>query len=254
MKRFTETTKWDDPWFRKLPPEAKLFWDWICCKCDQAGVIEPDFDLAAFQTGSPITSSILGYFAGRIDKLPSGKLHIIKFVHFQYGQLSRSCKPHMPVFAALQRHGLAPNGESLSKGIDRVTESLSKATGKPIEGYLGSLEEEEEEKETVKETVKEQDQEKDRRDPCTEEEAWSYAKNLAVSPPWTQQAVAKWMATRQRDGWQTGGMHPKPITPTTWRHDLRASHTWATTEPRNGRRGKELPESETHYPSQPLPF
>jgi len=110
MKRFTETQKWDDKWFRKLPPNAKLFWDWACAKCDQAGVIDPDFDLAAFQIGMEIDDSILDYFEGRIEILPSGKLHIVKFIQFQYGKLSRTCKPHMPVFVALERHGLTPDG------------------------------------------------------------------------------------------------------------------------------------------------
>lgn len=54
MKRFTETTKWDDPWFRKLTPAAKLLWQWMLDHCDGAGVIDPDLELASFQTGCSI--------------------------------------------------------------------------------------------------------------------------------------------------------------------------------------------------------
>ena len=110
MKRFTETTKWDDPWFRNLPPEAKLFWDWICSKCDHAGVIEPDYDLAGFQIGIKIGPEIIQHFEGRIEMIDSGKLFVSKFIQFQYGKLSRSCKPHAPVFAALEKHGISSNG------------------------------------------------------------------------------------------------------------------------------------------------
>jgi hypothetical protein len=122
MKRFTETSKWEDQWFRKLPPNAKLFWDWICSKCDHAGVIEPDYDLAGFQIGCDITPQILEHFEGRIEKLESGKLFILKFIQFQYGKLSRTCKPHIPVFTALEKHGICANGvfqnESFKESVD----------------------------------------------------------------------------------------------------------------------------------------
>lgn len=106
MKRFTETAKWEDPWFRRLPLEAKLLWQWMCDKCDHAGVIEVDIDLAGFQIGVPISPSTMDHFADRIQLMHGGKHLIKKFVRFQYGKLSRSCKPHAPVFAALERHGL----------------------------------------------------------------------------------------------------------------------------------------------------
>ncbi len=106
MKRFTETTKWDDPWFRKLPPAAKLLWIMMCDKCDHAGVIEPDWEAMSFHIGLKVTESDLKHFVGRIDKIGRDKFHIRKFVSYQYGKLSPNCKPHAPVYAALSRHGL----------------------------------------------------------------------------------------------------------------------------------------------------
>lgn len=110
MKRFTETNKWADPWFRKLAPKHKLLWSYICDTCDQAGVLEVDWELASFQIGQTLTAGDMDKFGDRVVMLESGKWHIVQFVQFQYGKLSESCKPHAPVFAALERHGLPVEG------------------------------------------------------------------------------------------------------------------------------------------------
>lgn len=109
-KRFTETNKWNDAWYRRLPCAAKLLWLWLCDNCDHAGVISPDLDLASFQIGEPVDESTVELLGDRLGRLKNGKLHIRKFVIFQYGKLSALCKPHVPVFAALEKHGLDPNG------------------------------------------------------------------------------------------------------------------------------------------------
>ena len=50
-KRDTVCEKWRDAWFRRLSPESKLVWIWLCDSCDIAGFIEVDLELAAFETG-----------------------------------------------------------------------------------------------------------------------------------------------------------------------------------------------------------
>lgn len=110
MKRFTDTQKWEDSWYRKLDPATKLFWQWACDKCDQAGVFDPDYELASFQIGGTVTEETISALGDRIERLPNGKLFIPKFVRFQYGKLSRASKPHMPVYAALERHGIDETG------------------------------------------------------------------------------------------------------------------------------------------------
>lgn len=107
MKRFTETDKWKDPWFRKLPMVAKTFWQYACDNCDHAGVLEPDWEAMSFYFGVDVDESVLAHFERQIEHLPCGKLLIVGFVQFQYGKLSQECKPHAPVFAALKRHGLS---------------------------------------------------------------------------------------------------------------------------------------------------
>lgn len=53
-KRFTDTEKWKDPWFRSLPPWGKLLWLYICDECDNGGIWKVDIDLASFQIGIQI--------------------------------------------------------------------------------------------------------------------------------------------------------------------------------------------------------
>ena len=118
MKRFTETQKWEDPWFRKLKPEMKLLWQWILDRCDNAGVIDPDMELASFQIGYQYPMDTLSKFDGRVTKLDCGKWFIPKFIEFQYGQLSEDCKAHKPIFMSLQKHDL----KGYPKGINTLQE------------------------------------------------------------------------------------------------------------------------------------
>lgn len=50
MKRFTETLKWDDPWFRALAGAHKLVFLYVIDRCDNAGFWEVDEDAVTFHT------------------------------------------------------------------------------------------------------------------------------------------------------------------------------------------------------------
>lgn len=106
MKRFTETQKWEDQWFRRLPLEMKALWCWLLDKCDNAGVIDPDIELASFQIGYQYPMDTLSRFEERVVKLACGKYFIPKFIAFQYGKLSADCRAHGPVFQSLAKHGI----------------------------------------------------------------------------------------------------------------------------------------------------
>ncbi len=51
MKRFSETTKWDDPWFRGLKPPEKLLFLFLVDSCNNAGFYEIDMPSMVFKTG-----------------------------------------------------------------------------------------------------------------------------------------------------------------------------------------------------------
>lgn len=86
MKRFSETQKWSDPWFRKLSMEAKMLWLWLLDNCDCAGIIEPDWDLARFQIGAKEDLGRSLEALGNRVEMRGGKLFIPKFVKYQYGE------------------------------------------------------------------------------------------------------------------------------------------------------------------------
>lgn len=50
-RRFTDTDKWQDTFFRKLSPNAKLLFLFIIDNCDAGGFWETDLDVAAFHIG-----------------------------------------------------------------------------------------------------------------------------------------------------------------------------------------------------------
>jgi len=107
MKRFTDTCKFDSKWFRRLPPEFKLAWLYVLDKCDPAGVIRIDEDLANFQIGVDVDwPEFLSRCEERIARLPDGKVWITDFIVFQYKSLSRDCAAHKPVFDSICKHDL----------------------------------------------------------------------------------------------------------------------------------------------------
>lgn len=124
-KRFTDSEKWRDPWFRQLSPAAKLLWQWILDNCDHAGVLEPDWGLAGFQIGQEVEeASILEELGERIFPLDNGKIWVWKFIQFQYGEISEDCRAHNPVFKSIEKHDLERVSDRVSipfgKGKERV--------------------------------------------------------------------------------------------------------------------------------------
>jgi hypothetical protein len=110
VKRFTETNKWSDPWFRKLSGQSKLLWDYVCDHCDIIGLIEIDLELVSHDCGMKITDQHLKELASRMQVLGRGKFFLTKFIEFQYGKLSGACKPHQRIIALIETHGITRNG------------------------------------------------------------------------------------------------------------------------------------------------
>lgn len=97
-KRFTATDKWEDPWFRALKPAQKLLWIYMLDRCDLAGVLELDVDLAEFCIGGKISPEAL---AGRAIPLSGLRYWIPKFIEFQYGCAPGDLNEHSPIHSAV---------------------------------------------------------------------------------------------------------------------------------------------------------
>ncbi len=102
MKRFTDTSKWSDPWFRRLSAPAKMLWFYILDHCDHVGMIELDLDLAAQDCGLKISHETLSEIGDRVEPAGKGKLIVPKFIKFQVGEPSESCKAHTKIIQAIE--------------------------------------------------------------------------------------------------------------------------------------------------------
>lgn len=122
MKRFTETCKWQEQWFRKLPLRVKCLWSFMHDNCDSAGVIEPDWEIVGMLIGEQVCLEDVDFFGDRVVKLPSGKLWIRDFISLQCGKLSEDCRPHKAIIEKLQEHKILTLYEGYSKGINTLQE------------------------------------------------------------------------------------------------------------------------------------
>ena len=156
MKRMTETTRWGDPWFRKLTPTAKLLWCWLLDHCDCAGIIEPDLDLAGFQIGERDgLENALAALGDRVTKR-GAKLWIPKFIAFQFGhQLNPANKAHLGVIRRLEAAGIPCPVEV----FDQSKTSPSQAPCKPLQRGYQAPQEKEKEQEKEKDKGKDKEQE-----------------------------------------------------------------------------------------------
>lgn len=121
-KRFTDSAKFRDPWFRQLAPSQKLGYLYLLDECDQAGVVDLDRALADFSIGEPVDwEGLIEASEGRLEGLSGRKLWVVKFIGFQYGELSEDCRAHKPAFDSLRKHGLTERVlEGYSNAIDSV--------------------------------------------------------------------------------------------------------------------------------------
>ena len=200
MKRFTETEKWRDPWFRKLSAGAKLAFLYIIDNCDNAGVWTADKELADFSIGMEIPwMKVLEAFGERVSVLPSGDWLIVRFVEFQFGKLSKDCKPHLQVIRLIEKH-------RVSKGYPK--------------GF-GTLEDKEEDKE--------KDKKGDARGkPESRFEVDAYAAEIGMS----KADVDSWFDHFEANGWKVGGKAAMKDWQAALRNGQRRAPSFSTSKPK----------------------
>lgn len=142
-KRFTDTEKFTDPWYRRLSSKHKLFWEYLLCACDHAGIISVDLEFIEMVLKEKYEDNVIAkYFSDRVEKLAKPFEYFIpKFVTFQYGELSSKSPMHLKVIRTLKAAGINP--DTLSTGYKQG---------------INTLEEEEEEEREREEEVKEEEE------------------------------------------------------------------------------------------------
>jgi len=105
MKRFTETSKWDDLWFRGLSGYHKLAFLYIIDRCDNAGFWEVDLDSMQFHTKlskEHCDSAIKGLTRGLQGA--SGWVWVRNFLRHQKNDSLNSDNPaHRQIIGILER-------------------------------------------------------------------------------------------------------------------------------------------------------
>lgn len=104
-KRFTDSNKWRNSWFRKLESDAKLMWIYLCDECDFCGVWKADFDLAGFQLGFKVDAEkLINWFSDKVYIFNDCVL-VKQFFEFQYGSSKDSWSAKMKAKDRLQTLG-----------------------------------------------------------------------------------------------------------------------------------------------------
>jgi hypothetical protein len=124
MKRFTDTLKWQDPWFRRLSMQSKLLWFYLVDHCDNIGLVDLDLNLVSSDCGTKITDAHISELSDRVQVLDDGKVFITKFIPFQYGTLSEACIPHRKVIQAVKHHSLTQTFNGFLYPTHRVVHTL----------------------------------------------------------------------------------------------------------------------------------
>lgn len=106
-KRFTDSDKFTDPWYRRLSTKNKLMWDWMLCSCDHAGFISIDIEFVEMVLGERFEDDVVEkHFSDRVLKMGPFKYFIPKFIKFQYGELNPDSRVHKSVIKKLSEHGI----------------------------------------------------------------------------------------------------------------------------------------------------
>lgn len=117
-KRFTDTEKFNDKWYRKLPILQKVIWEYLLSECNHAGILENfDIELMSFKIGAEISQDDLKFFDGRIIFISDSVVFIPKFLNFQYGEFKPTNKVHLNALRELKKYNIsAPWAERVRTG------------------------------------------------------------------------------------------------------------------------------------------
>ena len=134
--RYTQTDKWNDPWFHQLNPNAKLMWMYLCDACDAAGFWEIDLDRAVLETGLSELATHTAFSELARGYIRNGRyIWLRNFLKHQRNlPLNKDNNAHKNIIRLLNEYkGLSPKISTLLKG-DEISVSFD---GEPVD-YEGA--------------------------------------------------------------------------------------------------------------------
>jgi len=184
-KRFTDITKWERPWFRRLPPGSKLVFLYLLDRCDRAGFWEIDLDRMEFELGVSAEKLQEDCFPKLKDVIVrEGVIFIQDFISFQYpGGLNASNKAHKGILDSLKKR------LHLFKEAEKHLSPLEAPSEGALEGTQEKDKEKDKEKDTEKDTEKKRKKPKPKAAPDPDFDMfWEQVPNKICK----QQALAAW--------------------------------------------------------------
>ena len=140
-KRFTDSGKFRDNWYRKLTPKQKCLWEFLISECSLAGIIEIDLDSLSFHIGEEITIEDFEPLNDRIYTLPDNKVFIPKFITFQQKELNEHNPAHKNIIEILSKYDidLSLNLENLERGFKGASKGLHSPIGNSKVMVIGNI-------------------------------------------------------------------------------------------------------------------
>lgn len=109
-KRFFDSKKYENAWFRNLTPEMKCVYDYCLCECDHAGILKLDPEMMCFKikTQKKLTiDAIAETFKDKFVFLSENKIFIPRFIYWQYkNELTPTNAVHRSVYNILKEEGI----------------------------------------------------------------------------------------------------------------------------------------------------
>ena len=141
MYRFSETNKWNDPWFRKLKAGEKLVFLYLIDNCDNAGFYEVDCEMMSFQIGiesSKIEGAIKGLSRGLLGA--NGWVWIKNFLRHQKNiPLNTDNNAHKQIINLLaEKSSLFKDDSEFNKILGAIV-GLKSPIGKGIGKGIGKV-------------------------------------------------------------------------------------------------------------------
>ena len=139
VKRFTDTDKFNDKWYRSLSPKQKCIWEYMLATCDIAGFFEIDYENMSFHIGANVTRDDFEKFKGKVQFLTKELIFIPNFVLFQQkinslNELNPKNNCHKGIIDILNKHknkGYFDFDLKIKKisGLDKTTREMLEEIG-----------------------------------------------------------------------------------------------------------------------------